>query len=185
MSMENYRRLAAKMDTHMQQLATQGINDAHVILDRMMGYVPDLQKIWVATTDPQLMALSKEFPSFYRYAVIMEEAFEAERKKASRPYDGMQQFAEPHKQMMDSILTNAATLERGYQALLEGLEPIQIHSQINELDRLHHQWLADLESFKNSLKEDVTAANALDYVDSGLARMAERIAELAKLSAEL
>jgi len=39
-----------------------------------MGYVPDLHKIWVGTSDQQLMALSNEFPGFYRYALIMEEA---------------------------------------------------------------------------------------------------------------
>ena len=38
------------------------------------------------------MALSKEFPGFYRYAFIMEDASDAERNKASRPYDGMGQF---------------------------------------------------------------------------------------------
>jgi hypothetical protein len=54
-----------------------------------MGYVPDLHKIWVGTSDQQLMALSNEFPGFYRYALIMEEASEAERNKASRPYDGV------------------------------------------------------------------------------------------------
>jgi len=46
--------------------------------------VPDLHKIWVGTSDQQLMALSNEFPGFYRYALIMEEASEAERNKASR-----------------------------------------------------------------------------------------------------
>ena len=35
-----------------------------------MGYVPDLHKIWVGTSDQQLMALSNEFPGFYRYALI-------------------------------------------------------------------------------------------------------------------
>ena len=48
--------------------------------------MPDLHKIWVGTSDQQLMALSNEFPGFYRYALIMEEASEAERNKASRPY---------------------------------------------------------------------------------------------------
>ena len=33
-----------------------------------MGYVPDLHKIWIGTSDQQLMALSNEFPGFYRYA---------------------------------------------------------------------------------------------------------------------
>ncbi len=39
----------------------------------MMGYVPDPHKIWVGTS---------EFPVFYRYALIMEEASEAGRTKA-------------------------------------------------------------------------------------------------------
>ena len=45
------------------------------------------------------MALSREFPGFYRYAHIMEEASEPERNKASRLYDGMAEFSEQHKQM--------------------------------------------------------------------------------------
>ena len=61
----------------------------HAVINRMMGYVPDLHRIWVNTSDQQLMALSREFPGFYRYARIMEEASDAERNKASRPYDGM------------------------------------------------------------------------------------------------
>ena len=68
------------MEQHMQQLSAQGVNDAHAIIDRMMGYVPDLHKIWVGTSDDQLIALSNQFPGFYRYALIMEEASEAERK---------------------------------------------------------------------------------------------------------
>lgn len=69
MSMNEFRRLAAKMDQHMQQLAAQGVNDAPAIIHRMMGYVPDLHKIWVGTADDQLIALSNEFPGFYRYAL--------------------------------------------------------------------------------------------------------------------
>ena len=116
MSMHEFRRLAAKMDQHMQQLSAQGVNDAHAIINRMMGYVPDLHKIWVGTSDDQLIALSNEFPGFYRYAPILEEASEAERNKASRPYDGMAQFSEHHKQLAAQLPTTAATLERGYQA---------------------------------------------------------------------
>ena len=97
MSMNEFRRLAAKIDQHMQRLAAEGVNDAPAIINRMMGHVPDLQRIWVDTCDDQLMALSSEFPSFCRYALTMEEASEAERNKASRPYDGMAQFSEKHK----------------------------------------------------------------------------------------
>ena len=45
------------------------------------------------------MTLSREFPGFYRYARIMEEASGAERRKASRPHDGIAEFSEQHKQM--------------------------------------------------------------------------------------
>ncbi len=74
-----FRRLAAKMDQHIQQLSAQSVNDAHAIINRMMGYVPDLHKLWLGTADDQLIALSNEYPGFYRYALIMEEASEAER----------------------------------------------------------------------------------------------------------
>ncbi len=60
--MNEFRRLAAKIDQHMQQLAAQGVSEAHAIINRMMGYGPDLHRIWVGTSDQQLMALSREFP---------------------------------------------------------------------------------------------------------------------------
>ena len=82
----------------------------------MIGYVPDLHQIWVGASDQELMGLSREFPGFYRYAFIMEEASEADRNKASRPYDGMVEFSEEHKQRAAQLLVTAATLERGFQA---------------------------------------------------------------------
>ena len=36
MGMSEFRRLAAKMDRHMQQLAAQGVNDAPAIINRMI-----------------------------------------------------------------------------------------------------------------------------------------------------
>ena len=161
--MNEFRRLAAKIDQHMQQLAAQGVSEAHAIINRMMGYGPDLHRIWVGTSDQQLMALSREFPGFYRYARIMEEASEAERRKASRPYDGMAEFSEQHKQMGAQLLTTAATLERGYQ----------------ELGRLHRQWLSDLEAFKDSLRTQGAEPKVLEYVNEAFGRLAERIKQLA------
>lgn len=35
--MNEFRRLAAKIDQHMQQLAAQGVSEAHAIINRMMG----------------------------------------------------------------------------------------------------------------------------------------------------
>ncbi|MEX3526632.1 MAG: transposase [Burkholderia sp.] len=163
--MNEFRRLAAKIDQHMQQLSAQGVNTPPDILNRMMGYVPDLHKIWVGTSDDQLIALSSEFPGFYRYAFIMEEASEAERNKASRPYDGMAQASEQHKQMATQLLTTAATLERGYQAF-RGSGNLQVfQTQLNELDKLHRQWLSDLESFKNALRARESEPMALEYIN--------------------
>jgi len=82
----------------------------------------------------------------------MEEAAEAERNKVSRPYDGMAQFSEQHKQLAAQLLATAATLERGYQAFLgSGNLPV-VQPQVNEMDKLHQQWLSDLETFKSSLR---------------------------------
>ncbi len=174
MSMHEFRRLAAQMDQHMQQLAAQGVNEAPAIINRMMGYVPDLHRIWVGTSDDQLLALSNEFPGFYRYALIMEEAFEAERSKASRPYDGMAPFSEPHKQLASQLLTTAATLERGYLALRRS----GTQAQVNEMDKRHRQWLADLASFKNALQAQGADPKALAYVNEAFERLAERIKKL-------
>ena len=179
MSMNDFRRLAAKIDQHMQQLSSQGVNDAPAIINRMMGYVPDLHKIWVGTSDDQLMALSGEFPGFCRYALIMEEASEAERNKASRPYDGMAQFPEQHKQLAAQLLTTAATLERGYQAFLGSGKLRVFQPQVNEMDTLHRQWLADLEGFQSSLRALGAEPKALEYVNEAFGRLAERIKNLA------
>jgi hypothetical protein len=179
MSMNEFRRRAAKMDQHMQQLAAQGVNDAPAILHRMMGYVPDLHQIWVGTTDHQLMALSHEFPGFYRYALIMEEAFEAERQKGSRPYDGLAPLSEPYQQQAAHLLATAATLERGYQAFLESGNAKVSQPQVHEMDQLHQQWLSDLESFKSALRAQGAEPRALEYVNEAFGHLAERIKILA------
>ena len=179
MSMNEFRRLAVKIDQHMQRLAAEGVSEAHAIINRMMGYVPDLHKIWVGTTDDQLIALSNEFPGFYRYAFIMEKAFEAENNKVSRPYDGMPQVSEQHKQLAAKLLTTAATLERGYQAF-RGSGNLQVFQpQVNELGQLHQQWLSDLDSFKCSLRAHGVEPKALDYVTEAFGCIAERIKKLA------
>ena len=145
----------------------------------MMGYAPDLHRIWVGTSDHQLMALSREFPGFYRYALAMEEASEAERSKASRPYDGMTEFPAQLKPQSAQLLTTAATLERGYQAFRgTGNLPV-FQPQVDELGKLHRQWLADLENFKGTLRALGTAPKALAYVDEAFGRLAERIKTLA------
>ena len=179
MSMSEFRQLAARIDQQMQQLSAEGVSEAPAVIHRMMGHVPALHRIWVGTSDQQLMALSREFPGFYRYARLMEEASEAERNKASRPYDGMAEFSEQHKHMGTQLLTMAATLEQGYQALRAGGHPHVFQPHLNELGRLHRQWLSDLDDFKQSLRAQGAEPKVLDYVNEAFGHLAERIQQLA------
>ena len=165
MSMQEFRRMAARIDQQMGLLATQGVVDEHTILNRMMGCVPDLHQIWTGTSDKELVALSSEFPGFYRYAFIMEEAFEAERRKASRPYDKVPELPEHHKQTMEAILTNSATLERGYQAFLQSGCPTALRPQVMELNRLHRAWFADIAAFTNVLLLMCFLPRVLEFSD--------------------
>lgn len=179
MSMNDFRRLATKIDQHMQRLAAEGVRQADAVINRMMGYTPDLHKIWVGTSDQQLMALSREFPGFYRYARIMEEASEAERNKVSRDYDGMAEFSDEHKQWASQLLVTAATLERGYQAFRSSANIQVFQHQVNELGRLRQQWLSDLQSFKSALRAKGAEPKVLEYVNEAFGRLAERIERLA------
>ncbi|MNP44248.1 hypothetical protein D3C76_1381010 [compost metagenome] len=151
----------------------------HDVINRMMGYVPELHRIWVGTSNQQLMALSREFPGFYLYARIMEDASEAERNKPSRPYDGMGEFSEQHNQMGTQLLTIAATLERSYQVLHTSENPQVVQPHLKELGRLHRQWLSDLDEFKTSLREQGADPKVLEYTNKAFARLEERIKQLA------
>jgi len=130
MGMSAFRRLATKIDQHMQQLSAQGVDSAPAIIDRMMGYMPDLHRIWVGTTDDQRIALSNEFPGFYRYALVMEEASEAERNKKSRPYDGMVQCSEQHKLRRAQNLRPWSTSMRRSDALPSVSKNLQIEAGV-------------------------------------------------------
>jgi hypothetical protein len=178
MSMNEFRRLAMKIDQYMQRLAAEGVNDAPSTINRMMGYVPDLHNIWVGTSNDQLMALSKEFPWFYRYALMMEEASQAERDKSSRPYDGMTELPEQQKQMGAQLLRTAATLESGYQAFLGSGRLKLFQPQIDEMNRLYRQWLGDLERFKSSLRAQGVEDKALEYMNEAFGRLTDRIKNL-------
>ena len=46
--------------------------------------------------------------------------------------------------------------------------------------KLHQQWLADLESFKSSLRAQGAEPMVLEYVNEAFGRLAERIEKLAR-----
>jgi len=54
--MQEFRRMAAAMDLRIQQLTAEGVHGLAVI-ERMVGHLPDLHRIWVGTSDHQLATL--------------------------------------------------------------------------------------------------------------------------------
>jgi hypothetical protein len=119
--MNDYRKMAAAMDLSMQQLAREGVLGP-AIIERMVGYLPELQKIWTSTTDEQLAILCREYPGFYRYAALMEDG----ATKANRSYQDLPELPESLKQQLATLLRNAAKLQRGFCGFRSFRPPIPI-----------------------------------------------------------
>ena len=179
MDMSDFRRMAARMDQHMQLLEAKGVTEEAAVINAMMGYMPELHQIWTGTTDEQLMALSNEFPGFCRYAFTMETAFERERQKVLRPYDNLPEFADRHKKVMEKLLTTAAGIERGYLAFQDG--PVTMPEvRRQQLYNAIQTWVRDVARFRNQLLNDSSVTDLQrEYVNSGLDNIDGRLHGLA------
>jgi hypothetical protein len=173
----DHRQRAAAMDLRMRQLAEEGVPRS-AIIDRMTAYVVDLGEIWNATTDEQLAALCDEYPGFHTYAVLMEEAAEAERRRPARPYDGLPELPDALKEQLSSLLSTTAKLERDYQSVLNAAGTSAPMSWLLPLSELHAQWLADLTRFRAALQSAGVPLKARDMVLPAIERMARQIGEL-------
>ena len=179
--MREFRRIAAAMDLRIQQLTAEGVHEPQII-ERMVGHLPDLHQIWIGTSDNQLVMLCNEFPGFHRYVRLMEEAAEAERRKTSRPYEDLPELPDSLKDAMAALLVTGATLERSYQAVLDADKSPERQLKVNELNKLHRTWLADLEHFTFVLKRSAIPkmavdifVDAFDATDERIARMQNRV----------
>ncbi|RMR11002.1 hypothetical protein ALP90_200173 [Pseudomonas amygdali pv. ulmi] len=110
---------------------------------------------------------------------LMEEASEAERRKASRAYDGMPDFSPDNKQTGEQLLTRAATLECTYQAFHASGDTQVFRSELDELGHLYQQWLCELNASKNSLRMQSAEPKVLEYVSTIIDHMGKRIRQLA------
>jgi hypothetical protein len=176
-STTDYRPLAAAMDLRMRQLADEGVPRS-AIIERMTGYVVDLGKIWNTTTDEQLAALCREYPGFHTYAVLMEEAAAAERRKPARPYDDLPEFPDALKEQLSSLFGTAAKLERDYQSVLNAAGGPAPVSWLLPLSKLHTQWEADLTRFRAAIQCAGVPRKSRDMVLPILERMAQQIGRL-------
>jgi len=175
--MSEYRRLAAGMDLRMEQLAAEGV-PVSTMIDRMAGHLPDLHRIWTSTTDDQLAMLCREYPGFHRYATLMEEAAEAERRKPARPYDDLPELPDALKEHLLALLSTAAKLERDYQAVLDATGASAPTPWIRPLIELRTHWEADLSRFKAALQSAGVPQKSRDIILPELDRMAQQIVEL-------
>jgi hypothetical protein len=173
----DHRQRAAAMDLRMRQLAEEGVPRS-AIIDRMTAYVVDLGEIWNATTDEQLAALCDAYPGFHAYAVLMEEAAEAERRKPARPYDGLPELPDALKEQLSPLLSTAAKLERDYQSALDAAGTPTPVSRLQPLSELRTQWQADLTRFRAALQSAGVTRQAREMVLPALERMARQIGEL-------
>jgi hypothetical protein len=135
----------------MQQLAAQGIHGPAVI-DQMVAHLPNLQRIWDGASDTQLAALCDEFPGFYQYAQLMEDAAVAERQKPTRWYDDMSALPDPLRQMMQIVLADAATIELGYQRCKSVGNPARRGADRDHLDAMYRAWHVAREDFLGKLR---------------------------------
>lgn len=175
--MQDFRRMAAVMDQRASQLMAEGVTDRELI-HRMVGHMPDLQRIWVDANDQQLAMLCQDYPGFYEYANLMEEAAEAERANPRQKYQDLPELNDSLKPLLAALLTDAATLERGYQSLIEERNRPGIRRLTDELHECHRNWLAERERFILTLKEAEMPKIVLEVVDPAIDEMAERIAQL-------
>nr|WP_294565471.1 transposase [uncultured Rhodopila sp.] len=176
-AMSGHRRRAAAIDLRMRQLAEEAVPRS-AIIGRMVAHVADLGAIWNATTDEQLAALCREYPGFHTYAVLMEEAAEAERRKPARPYDDLPELPEALKQQLSSLLSTAARLECDYQSALNAAGTPAAVSSLAPLSRLHAEWEADLARFTAALPGAGVPQKSRDLVLPLLDRMAQQIGRL-------
>jgi hypothetical protein len=165
------------MDLRMRQLAEEGVA-TEAIIGRMTGHLVDLQKIWTSTTDEQLAMLCGEYPAFYQFAALMEEAAAAERQKSSRSYDDLPELPAAIKEQLAALLGTAARLERDYQSVLDAARAPVPPDWLAPIVKLHAQWTADFARFRDALKSAGVPRKSHDIILPVLDGMARRIGEL-------
>ena len=144
-------RLAAAIDLRVRQLEAMGLGGA-ALLERMVGYVLDLQRLWSTTSDESLALLCREYPGLYRYGMLMEEAAKAESLKATTSYGHLPELPASVKATVAQLLTEGATLERGFQTVLDAHGQHDMGVETEVLVGHHQKWTAQLAGLSGELR---------------------------------
>jgi hypothetical protein len=137
-SEENWET-AAVIDERVRQLARQGVSDP-VLVNRVLGYMPALHRLYASATDAELAALAAVYPGFVRYARLMEDMSEAMRTGVGvlPGVTGFPLAQEPLKGLLEGMLASGATLEQQLPAGTP-LSPLDIRaSRVSRARRKIH-----------------------------------------------
>ncbi|KVW33181.1 hypothetical protein [Burkholderia ubonensis] len=174
-----FRRSAEAIERRVLQLEQDGVAGPQLV-PAMAACLPDLDQIWNYTTNAQLAELCRDYPAFYRYANVMEVATEADRrepaamsKQLGTPLPG------PLRSQLLNLLKAAATLDGGYQSLLDAGRSRNMTPYVRLLDDLHRRWRDEKFAFLTALHTSGTPARTVEFLSQALERFGERITRLA------
>jgi hypothetical protein len=181
------RQIAAGIDQRVRQLAGQNLSDS-ALVDQMVAYMADLQRLWDSATDEELEALCEEYPGFVRYATLMESVSEALRTGIGVPAHIKELAPLPQalQQAMMKLMSDGAELERGLQQRIEDGSPRRAKAKVpagqphndRNLEDLYQQWSSDFASFVAAAQASTGPTSAQRLVLLGVQGMAMRIEEL-------
>ena len=111
--------------------------------------------------------------------MIVENAMQAERLKASRPYDSLTPCTPEQRQTCEQLLEMGATLKRGFQAYRNCSDTHAFRPQIDQLNTLHQQWLRNIKALKAVLANSDTDQQTIDYINEVFGTLMDRIQQMA------
>lgn len=174
-SEENWET-AAVIDERVRQLARQGVSDP-VLVNRVLGYMPALHRLYASATDAELAALAAVYPGFVRYARLMEDMSEAMRTGVGvlPGVTGFPLAQEPLKGLLEGMLASGATLEQQLQNRKD--EPLADNDD-PLLEPLYRRWTSALPEFLALVERYTPHPRAQSMIVQVLKEMADRIENL-------
>ena len=170
-------KLAAAIDQRVRQLEAQGVDNA-ALLEKMVGHILDLQWLWSTVSDEKLAFLCREYPGLYRYGMLMEEAAEAESKKAKTAYGHLPELPDSVKATVAQLLTDGATLERGLQTILDEQGQRDMWLEIEVMEGHYEHWVAQFAGLTNELRAANVPEESRTMMKQIFEPMAQRINHL-------
>src|ERR1035437_89793 len=149
---ENWE-IAAMIDERVSQLTREAVSDI-VLVNRMLGHMPALHRLWISASDEELAALFDAYPGFVRYARLMEAMSEALRTGVGVPpgVTDIPPAEEPVKGLLEGILATGATLEQQLQQRQEE----RLADKDAQLETLYRQWRSAVPQFVAHVRSSTT-----------------------------